>query len=218
MSKTSRRAILAGLAAAPAAALPALADDGELAALITAYSKAHEAFTAACGELERAEDAWTGANSKGFLVPSFVNGAIESRFGIEECKKWISDSYSRSRDALKGFAKIAPEQAAQMRQALDAKEAENLALVDRLFEEEEERKEAFGLGPAERRWRQTCDAEDRAALALCSYPCRSLEEARIKAAVILGSPIVDGVDEELLTAFLQSFAPDVAPLEREARS
>ena len=171
--ETTRRAVIAGIAAAPVAGLPALARGGELLALGEAYRDAHEAFLAACDDLGRMEEAWKEVKGDGFHVPSLLGGGLGSVSGREECKEFIAKGYEFHRERTVNIARIAPDLAEQMRVVLDAKEAENMALIDAAFEEEHARKEAIGLLAAERRWGELCDAEESAALALCAYGCQT---------------------------------------------
>jgi hypothetical protein len=116
--------------------------------------------------------------------------------------------YESQRQRLDTLAHIAPDIAENARAAIDAKEAENMALIDKAFEEEEARKEAFGLAEVQRRWEATNDAETEAATALCSYQCKTIEEARIRAEYILQTPLIrDEGEGEYLTALLRSFIP-----------
>jgi hypothetical protein len=83
-----------------------------------------------------------------------------------------------------------------------------MALIDKAFEDEEARKEAFGLAEVQRRWEATNDAEHEAATALCSYQCKTIEEARIRAEYILQTPLIlDEGEGEYLQALLRSFIP-----------
>ena len=92
------------------------------------------------------------------------------------------------------------------RAALDAKEAENLVLVDRLFEEEEQRQAAFGLTAAAENLDATCHAEEAAADAIYAYPCRDMEEVRIKAEYLLAGPTLAAeMERKHIEALLQSF-------------
>jgi hypothetical protein len=64
--------------------------------------------------------------------------------------------------------------------SLKIKEAENMALLDRAFPEEEAREEAFGLAAMKREHRALNDAEDAAFIAICGYVRQSAEESRRK--------------------------------------
>ena len=204
-NETTRRAVIAGIAAAPVAGLPALAEGGELLALIEAYRGAHAAFLPACDDLDRMENAWSEVEGDGFIVPSLLGGGSGSVNGRERCKEFIAGGYEHNRNNLVFLGRIAPELAEQMRAVLDAKEAENMAIIDAAFEEENARKEAVGLLATKRRWEELRDAEESAALALCAYQCRTLDEARIKAAAILESPMMDDLAGGHAEALLRSF-------------
>jgi hypothetical protein len=200
----SRRALAAGLALAPVAGLPTLALGGELETLIEAYRGASEAFLMAFVDLEKLEDAWKAANDYSFFVESFLGGGCGSSNGLEGCKEIIARGYKFHRERMDNLEQISPQLTEQLRVVLDAKEMENMAAIDAAFDDENARKEAFGLGAAKRRWTELRDAEDAAAMALCAYRCRTLDEARAKAAAILASPMIDELGD-CETELLQSF-------------
>jgi len=55
------------------------------------------------------------------------------------------------------------------------------------------------------------DTEDDLALALCAYPCRTIEEARVKAAYLRKYPgLVELGDTRLIEALVQSFCEQEA--------
>jgi len=90
---------------------------------------------------------------------------------------------------------------------LDAKEAENIALLDCALEEEEARQEAFGYSAAKREWRETCDADDAAFLASCAYVPRSPEEGKIKVEYLIAThELMAGFKDKDIEALLQSIA------------
>jgi hypothetical protein len=207
----SRRAMIGALAALPIASVPAvagIAGASPLRGLIDAHRVAYDAFIQA---IDR-EDELEGAYKEAFppeempFVPSLLGagGGCGMQHGLERSKEIIAESYQRQRDALTPLSRIAPELAEQARSALDAKEAENMELVARLFADEEARKDTFGLAAASRAWSAACDAEDEALTALCAYPCENIAEMRIKAEYLVSMPdeLQDHVD-----ALLQSFLP-----------
>lgn len=139
-----------------------------------------------------------------------VGEAYSIKLGREFCEEHLAAAYSRERDRLKALGRIAPDLAEQARVAIDAKEAENRVLLDGMLADEEARKEAFGLGEAERDWDRAEQAEHEAAIAVCAYPCRTLEEARLKAEYLAKSPgLSDGLQDEQREALLQSFSEPV---------
>jgi hypothetical protein len=216
----SRRALAAGLALAPVASLSALAKAAKIVELIDNHRSAREAFDRVVDNLERIDDAYRDAHgSEEIIVPSLLGGGISLRMGDEECRKHISSGYENQRRGLAPLGRIAPDLAEQARAALDAKEAENMALVDKLFAEGEERKERFGLAAVERSWKEASEAEEAAARALCAYHCETLEEARIRAEYILATPLIreDG-NGEYFEALVWSFLPIEGALESQGTS
>ena len=207
----SRRALAAGLALASVVGLPALADASKLDRIIQAHRLAKAAFDTAVDDLEKIEDAYDDAYRDGeHLAPNLMigGGYDVHRLDRDECRKMANRDYESQRQRLDTLAHIAPDIAEKARAAIDAKEAENMALIDKAFEEDEARKEAFGLAEVQRRWEMTNDAETEAATALCSYHCKTVEEARIRAEYILQTPLIrDAGEGEYLTALLQSFIP-----------
>lgn len=193
-----------------AGGLAASAEPGDLPALIAAYLKAQEASVAAGEELERLQGAWKAQASKELrLAPCWADGrSYDLRiFAYEDIRATISQAYARRRQSLEVFRQIGPAEVDQFCRFLDADEAKNLARLDEIRAEEEARKEAFGLTGAERRCDEAFEAEEAAALALCSYRPRTLEEARVKAEAILASPIADDFEKEA-KAILRSFLPE----------
>jgi hypothetical protein len=137
-----------------------------------------------------------------------AGGRCGMRNGLERSKEIIAGSYQHQRNALTPPSRIAPELAEHARAALDAKEIENMELVDRLFADEEARKETFGLAAASRVRGAASDAEDEALTALCTYPCETMVEARIKAEYLVSTvAFSDGLQEEHTEALILSFVP-----------
>ena len=108
---------------------------------------------------------------------------------LERSKEIIAESYQRQRNALTPLSRIAPDLAEQGRAAFDAKEAENMELINRLFADEEARKEDFGRAAASRDLeRSRRHAEEEALTALCAYACETMAEARMKAEYLISMP------------------------------
>jgi hypothetical protein len=209
---TTRRLFLAaGSAGAVFGALGAAAsaEPGDLPALISAYGKANQAYIPAFEEWERLKKAWKAATSKELrLAPCWADGrSYDLRiFHYEDIRATISEAYARKRQSLEVFRQIGPVEVDQFCRFLDADEAKNLANLDELHAEEERRKESFGLTGAVRRLDDASAALEEAALALCSYRPKTLEEARIKAEAILASAIADDFSDEA-KAILRAFSP-----------
>jgi hypothetical protein len=134
-----------------------------------------------------------------------AGGGCGMQHGLERSKEIIAKSYQHQRDVLTPLSRIAPELAEQARAALDAKEIENMELVDRLFADEEARKETFGFAAAERAWTATNNAEDEALTALCAYPCETIAEARIRAEYLVS--MSGELQDYHFDTLLQSFLP-----------
>ena len=90
--------------------------------------------------------------------------------------KLIAAEFAKRREQLEKLSAIDPHATKKLIASLDAKEAENIALLDCALEEEGQ--EAFGYSAAKREWRETCDADDAAFLAICAYVPRSLRKER----------------------------------------
>jgi len=211
----SRRAMIGALAALPIASMPAVAGvagASPLRGLIDAHRVAFDAFIQA---LDR-EDELKGAYKEAFppeempFVPSLLGagGGCGMQNGLERSKEIIAGSYQHQRNALTPLSRIAPELAEQARAALDAKEIENMELVDRLFADEEARKETFGLAAASRVRDAVCDAEDEALTKIWGYSCETPEEARIKVEYLLSKPdFVNEAQPDHVEALVLSFLP-----------
>lgn len=206
---TTRRAMIAGLAAAaPFAGLPTIVAPAELDGLIAAHRAAVAAFHEAIDDLARAEG--LAAQDKSLrLAPDLLNGGgfDMDKFSRDDCLAVLAKEYKTHRLMLAGLARVAPALADEAKAALIAKEAENAEAIDAAFREEEARLEACGLAGARRRWWGTETAERAAALALCSYRCRTLDEATRRAAYLLSTPLCDEAfeAESPAGAFLASF-------------
>lgn len=204
----NRRAVLTGLAAAAVvgAAVPAEAASSDLPRLIEDHRAAYRAFIEAIDLEQEVEAAYEAAHGDTIIVPSLLGGGYGMSNGYDDCKKHIAAGDENQRERLKQLSRVAPELAEQVRAVMDAKEAENMVLVDRVFAEEEARQEAFGLAAAKRNYHATSDAERDAAIAICAYPCRTLEEARLKAEYLATAPgLNDELQPEHVEALLQSF-------------
>jgi hypothetical protein len=197
--------IAAGLVAA--AVIPSAANAAApLLGLIEAHRAAHSAFCRAIDHENEMEEAYEAAFPQTIQVPSLIGGGLSMSNGYDECKKFIADSYQCQRDHLTPLSRIAPELAEQARAALDVKEVENMALIDEVFAEEETRKEVFGFAAAMRAKEEADDAEIEAAVALCVYPCKTIDEAAIKAKYLKSAPgFKDGLQPDHAEALLKSF-------------
>ena len=201
----SRRALVAGIAAAPAMALPAVAASMDLARLIENHRAAHAAFVDAINHQQAVESAYEDAYPEPIIVPSLLGGGYSMSNGYEECKKHIAAGYENQRYGLNPLSRVSPDLAEQVRALMHAKEAENMVLVERVFAEEEARREAFGLVAANRKYAATDDAENDAAVAICAYPCRTIEEARLKADYLRTAPsLSDGLQSWHVEALIES--------------
>jgi hypothetical protein len=206
----SRRAMIGALAALPIASMPAVAGvagASPLRGLIDAHCVAFDTFNRAIDREQELEEAYKEAFPPEQMpfVPILLGGSHDMRYGVDDCREFITIIYERQRERLFPLSRIAPELAEQARSALDAKEAENMELVARLFADEEARKETFGLAAASRVRDAASDAEDELLTALCAYPCETMAEARIKAEYLVSTS--DELQSHHVDALLQSFLP-----------
>ncbi len=191
----------------------------DLQTLIDAHRAANKNFEAHLDQLANAEDAHEFIHrNELYLAPNLLNGGGYEigKFDCDECREMVSRDYDAQCHRLSTLARVAPDIAEQSRAALDAAKAKNMALIDKAFKEEEARKEASGLAQVQRDCDRANDAEDAAAMALCSYLCKTNEEARIRAQYILETPIIRDrfMQGEYVRAFLRSCVGDAAVVER----
>ena len=164
----SRRAALAGLASLPALAVPAAdlaSTSSALLALIAAHREAMEAFNAAVDKLEAAEP----AESVRVMGLAGCDHALVN--GEDRIADWIEDQFKRYANVLQAVANLSPSVGAEALAVLEQDKAAALARLD----------EAFAAhNAAQRRWRETNDAEEAALLAVCEYRCGSPDEIALK--------------------------------------
>lgn len=202
MTETSRRLFLAaGSAGAAFGALSAVARPSDLDSLIEAHRRALVAFEDAFGAEQAAQAAFDAKHPKGITVPSGFGGCysvdITSR---DEAKAIIAEDFERARVHLTNIERIAPGSTAFALTALAAKEADVIAAVDAILD-----KEAGDLKAAEKKRREASEAEDAAVLAVCAYPCTTIEEARRKAAYVAAIPSIEDFGDGHVLAFIRSF-------------
>jgi hypothetical protein len=199
---------VAAAALASAAAIPAAQaqSTSELERLIEAHRATGERFGNACQNEDELGDAYRRAYGDA-TAPCFLGDAVSLRLDRDDCIAVIAERFDTQRKHLEKLALVAPEVAVQAGAALDGKEAENIALLDRCLEEEEARREAFGWSAAKREWREACDADEAGLIAFCAHVCHSPEEGRLKAEYL--SRYLDqmaGLEREHVEALLQSIA------------
>lgn len=204
-STPSRRAALALIAATPVAGLPTVSGGDDLAGLVEAHKAAYAAWEAALSRLGAAEEAYL-AKREPFKIPVSTGHVLEENaFSCKaDCREQVSGFYAAAAVALRTMKRLAPEIAEQYAAALKLAERDNLDLVDRIFAEEEARRDAFGLTAARDVESAAEDAEETALMALLAYPAKSFEEAKRKASYLSTTRYSDRLDKEGL-AFLQSF-------------
>jgi hypothetical protein len=211
MKPITRRSVTTGLAAV-VTAIPAVGTfsksaSSDLTRLIKEHRVAYRAFCKAITREEKMNGAYKKAHTDKTTVLCLLGGGYSLSSGYEFCQENIASAYRNQRDRLPQLTRVAPDLAEQFRSVMDAKEAENMDVLDRTFAEEEARKEAFGLARAERELEATGEAELEAAIAVCAYPCATLEQVRLKAEYLAKAPgLSDGLQEEQVEALLQSFS------------
>ena len=102
--------------------------------------------------------------------------------GEDECRRLVAREYQNVRRELRTLHRIAPDQAAASLAALDIKEAEVMADVDKVFADR---------NAARAEYLAADSTEADALAALCAYHCRTMEEVRIKAECLLSVDVVD---------------------------
>lgn len=189
----SRRAFLAGAApAAVALALPAVvtaAEPSPLPALIEAYVRANKAFCAAVDEQDAAEARFK--QTPGPMVPLSLmpdgrsaSGHMEYRtFSTEAIEAEIRKTHASLRDRhCSAYVRaMAPELHAAMAEALDQSERACFAALADVEQRETALRDTTGVTEAERLWDETCEAEDKAVLAVLAYVPKTDADRRLKA-------------------------------------
>jgi hypothetical protein len=206
-TKSCRRALLRGLVAAPVVLGPALAAQAassDLSALIAAHRTARGAFNEAIEQREAIEAAYDEAfDDDGIIVPSLLGGGYSLKNGDHWCREQMRISYENQRRALQPLLRMAPDIGNKALAAIEAKEAENIAIMDRVFDEVKARQEKFGIAAVDREYEDAASAEDVAIFAICAYRPRTIDEAAIKAGYLL--ELRQELDEEHIEALLRSF-------------
>jgi hypothetical protein len=200
---TTRRSIIAGIAAAPITAIPAIAASNGLESQIEQHSLAHAKWEAAIAHVDGREE------------PMLETG-LGDRFGIkgllnnrELCREMISELYKGQRENISGIARSAPEFHATLNAHFDALEAEYLEKVDRVFDGEGAIFEAL----------EAAEAEERAALlAVAAHPVATIADVNRKAQYIC--KILDGcvIDDEIGDAFIRSIVLGTREAEKAAQT
>jgi hypothetical protein len=197
MKSLSRRSVTAGFAAA-VTAIPAvglckgLEANGELDRLIAQHRAAEGEFGLAVDR----EEAARGLLRKGEPTVASGLGSHYSLYqGEDQCRRLIAAEWAKASWHLRQTARIAPV-AAEAEGILEAKEAEAMARVDRAFADYNAVKADYEAADA---------AEADTLLAICSYRCRTVEEARQKAEYLLTTSLVKGFWPDEAQAVLESF-------------
>lgn len=195
---------LANHAAVPVSDRP----QDEFSRLIEGHQAAYEKWRAALSRLDDVERAYE-ANREPVKIPISTGHLLEecAFSGMVDCRGQVSGFYACARLHVRTMGRIAPDIAAQYEAALEVAEQENLALVDRIFAEEEDRREASGLTAAENAEADASEAEDVAMMALLAFPPQTIEQAQRRARYLMTTRYRDTLCPEA-AAFLQSFMGD----------
>jgi len=209
MKPLSRRSVTTGLAAAVAVIpLVGLCKGARESAELRDLIKAHRAAYRALGNAIDREQKSDEASRKGEpVVKSSLACGFSLYLGREECRSLVAREYAEYRERLKLLSRASPKAAEAVAAALDAKKSEDIALLDRTFDEHETR---FGREAARRELSEADNAETEAALAVCSYRCRTSEEARLKAEYLLTTSLVKDSWDDEAKALLESFLVEAA--------
>jgi hypothetical protein len=121
-------------------------------------------------------------NVERLLVPNLL---ADEKLELELLSRdFVEEKLTRSLQhlirSMRPLERNAPDIAKRARRAIGATFEENMRLLNKAIAEEGKRKDTVGLRAAQRELEKTGDAEEDALLAMCAYPCRSIEEARRK--------------------------------------
>ena len=196
----TRRSVTAGLAVAvtaiPAVGLAKGAEDAtELNALIKAHRGAFRAFGVAIDREQAARDLLR--KGEPIVDFDFLRTGNSLYIGQEDCTQILSREFENCRSKLKMLERIMPDAAKEAEAILDAKQADDMAVVDQAFAE---------YNAAETTRSDASDAEEHALTAICSYRCRSPEETRIKAEYLLTTVTLNDCWENDAKAVLKSLS------------
>jgi len=179
---SNRRTILGAIAATCAGALPAASVPAVSSLDHLIAADRHAAADRA--DAERAESDYLASTAPVEIHCALGGYCLLKNYSREQAREWVSHAFERE---SRRFTKCGGELADDILAALDRRRAASLATVDRLFEEDEARREAFGLGAIVRRQRAAVTAEEEAGRALLNYPVARIEEARRMADYVLTS-------------------------------
>lgn len=204
MKALTRRSVTTGIVAV-VTAIPAVGlckgtpDASELRTLIKAHRAAYRAF---CNAITREQRADLASRKGEPVIKNSLACGFSLYLGRDECRRLVAREYAEYWERIKLLSRAVPEAAKTTKAALDAKKADDMALLDRTFDEHETR---FGREAARRELNEADDDETDAALTVCSYRCRTSEEAKLKAEYLLTTSLVkDNWDDEA-KALLESF-------------
>lgn len=215
MPTITRRALLASGTAAAVIAAPAATQAAGISAEMHNLIETHRTLFAAWAKTmdprEDAEDAYKEHQKKvdPVVVPVLIGGAHGIRNGRKETRQFVADAFRNQRNRLEIIERLDPDMAKRMRELLDAKEAENLALVETAYDEEDARQEAFGLTAAVNAYDEAAEAADSALWELCAHYCQTLADERARAAYIFSDRRVRDIllmDPDYSMALLQTTA------------
>ena len=105
-----------------------------------------------------------------------------------------------------GLHQAAAAENSELKALISAHSVARQAFCDAIDVEQVAERTGEGVEAADALWQETNDAEIAAAIAMLSYPCRTIEEARIKAEYILSSALHGELnDSDLYMPLLRSF-------------
>jgi hypothetical protein len=201
---------IAAGALASAVVIPAVAAQSELSALIETHRAAEKAFGELIDALEKVERAFRDqeAEREPVAIPCF-EGTLPYLGGIvsfEQSRNHIENAYEFFCGAIEGMRGRDPRKAGRMLAEYKLTKDANLEALDAAVKAYEERKAAAGGTALEEARDTASEAGTRALFALCSCECRTLADVRLKASYLLDYYDGYNLEEEDVTALLQSLA------------
>ena len=221
MPTITRRTLLATSAAAAmtatATTTQAAGISAEMHNLIETHRTLFAAWLETVGPREDAQDAYKAHREKldPVIVPCLLGRNQEishshvREWAREDGRKSVVDAFAARRRDVEAFARLDPLLGEAMTATLRTKEAENLAIVERCYDEEEARQEAFGLTAVTNAYDAAADAADIALWELCAHRGQSLADERARAAYIFSDRRVRDIvlmDPDYSMALLQTTA------------
>lgn len=215
MPAISRRAFLTTGAAAAVTALPRPARSEGASEDVIALIEAHRAAFAAWYETIDPADELPSAYARDLsarapVVPCSLGGGFGVDMGREEVRKAIASAFAKQgREVVETYRRLDPLLAEAMEATLRTREAQNQALADKVFADEQKHRVRFGVDAAVNAYEETDEAQANALWDLCAHSCETLADERARAAYLFSDKRVREIvllEPDYIEALMQTTA------------